>query len=187
MNIDKWDSLNHMQILTNIMEYFKLDANSFPFEDLTSIEKICDYLRSIGIKEKISCMGIVLFLNNSQREVLLLNSEGEWVFPKGHLEKNETLVDCAIREVGEESGIRLLKEQSLGQIDEFNFYFDGEHALKIIKVFGFIIKDKQIVHYNKTENFIDGKFVEVNEALKLLKHDDARNALRKLLEVITNE
>ena len=30
----------------------------------------------------------------------------------------------------------------------------------------------------------NGKFVEVNDALKLLKHDDAKNALRKLLNKV---
>lgn len=136
------------------------------------------------IAEKISCMGIVLLYNNSQKEVLILNSEGEWVFPKGHLEKDETLLDCAVREVFEEARIKLLKEQSLGQIDEFSFYFDKEQAIKVIKVFGFIINSRQIVCYNKNEGFIDGKFVEVNDALKLLKHDDAKNALRKLLNKV---
>ena len=136
------------------------------------------------ITEKISCMGIVLLYDNSQKEVLILNSEGEWVFPKGHLEKDETLLDCAVREVFEEARIKLLKEQSLGQIDEFSFYFDKEQAIKVIKVFGFIINSRQIVCYNKNEEFIDGKFVEVNDALKLLKHDDAKNALRKLLNKV---
>ena len=141
---------------------------------------------SNNIKQVISCMGIVVYVNDSQKEVLLLNSEGEWVFPKGHLEKGESLLNCAIREVFEESGVKLSPNNSLGQIDEYSFYFDVEEAIKVIKVFGFLIKDKQSVIFNKEENFIDGKFIDVNDAINMLKHQDAKDALKNVIEKIKN-
>ena len=102
-------------------------------------------------------------------------------FDHGVTDSNSKAILLSIEFVLKE---KLLKEQSLGQIDEFSFYFDKEQAIKVIKVFGFIINSRQIVCYNKNEGFIDGKFVEVNDALKLLKHDDAKNALRKLLNKV---
>ena len=71
------------------------------------------------------------------------------------------------------------EQESIGQVDEYKFYFSGENAVKVIKVFAFIINDERKITYNKNESFIDGKWVEVDEALKMLKHDDAKNALRK--------
>lgn len=39
------------------------------------------------------------------RVLLLQHRTGEWVFPKGHIEDGETLLEAALREVEEESGV----------------------------------------------------------------------------------
>lgn len=46
--------------------------------------------------------GLVL---NAQNEVLLIKRLGKWDLPKGKLEKNELIEECALREVEEETGI----------------------------------------------------------------------------------
>lgn len=134
--------------------------------------------------EKISSMAIVIAKQENKLNVLLLNSEGEWVFPKGHVEANETELDAAIRELYEESNVKVNAQESIGQVDEYKFYFSGENAVKVIKVFAFIINDEREITYNKNEGFIDGKWVEVDEALKMLKHNDAKNALEKTIKKI---
>ena len=134
--------------------------------------------------EKISSMAIVITKKENKLKVLLLNSEGECVFPKGHVEANETELDAAIRELYEESNVKVCAQESIGQVDEYKFYFSGENAVKVIKVFAFIINDEREITYNKNEGFIDGKWVEVDEALKMLKHNDAKNALEKTIKKI---
>ncbi len=134
--------------------------------------------------EKISSMAIVITKKEKKLKVLLLNSEGEWVFPKGHVESNETELDAAIRELYEESNVKVNAQESIGQVDEYKFYFSGENAVKVIKVFAFIINDEREITYNKNEGFIDGKWVEVDYALKMLKHNDAKNALEKTIKKI---
>ena len=131
--------------------------------------------------EKISSMAIVIAKKEKKLKVLLLNSEGEWVFPKGHVESNETELDAAIRELYEESNVKVNAQESIGQVDEYKFYFSGENAVKVIKVFAFIINDEREITYYKNEGFIDGKWVEVDYALKMLKHNDAKNALEKTI------
>ena len=134
--------------------------------------------------EKISSMAIVIAKKEKKIKVLLLNSEGEWVFPKGHVEANETELDAAIRELYEESNVKVNAQESIGQVDEYKFYFSGENAVKVIKVFAFIINDEREITYNKNEGFIDGKWVEIDYALKMLKHNDAKNALEKTIKKI---
>ena len=134
--------------------------------------------------EKISSMAIVIAKQENKLNVLLLNSEGEWVFPKGHVEANETELDAAIRELYEESNVKVNAQESIGQVDEYKFYFSGENAVKVIKVFAFIINDEREITYNKNEGFIDGKWVEVDEALKMLRHNDTKNALEKTIKKI---
>ena len=134
--------------------------------------------------EKISSMAIVITKKEKKLKALLLNNDGEWVFPKGHLEANETELDAAIRELYEESNVKVSAQESIGQVDEYKFYFSGENAVKVIKVFAFIIDAEREITYNKNEGFIDGKWVEVDEALKMLKHNDAKNALEKTIKKI---
>ena len=134
--------------------------------------------------EKISSMAIVIAKKEKKLKVLLLNSEGEWVFPKGHVEANETELDAAIRELYEESNVKVNAQESIGQVDEYKFYFSGENAVKVINVFAFIINDEREITYYKNEGFIDGKWVEVDYALKMLKHNDAKNALEKTIKKI---
>lgn len=132
--------------------------------------------------EKISSMAIVVAKKENKFNVLLLNSEGEWVFPKGHVEPNETELHAAIRELYEESNVLVNEQESIGQVDEYKFYFSGENAVKVIKVFAFIINEEKEISYNKNEGFIDGKWFEIYDALSMLKHDDAKNALRKVIK-----
>ena len=134
--------------------------------------------------EKISSMAIVIAKKEKNLKALLLNNDGEWVFPKGHLEANETELDAAIRELYEESNVKVNAQESIGQVDEYKFYFSGENAVKVIKVFAFIINNEREITYNKNEGFINGKWIEVDDALKMLKHNDAKNALEKTIKKI---
>ncbi|GEM90698.1 NUDIX hydrolase [Oceanithermus desulfurans] len=52
---------------------------------------------------------------NAAGEVLLIRDRmGFWVFPKGHVEKGETLEAAAVREVREEAGVEARVEAALG-------------------------------------------------------------------------
>ncbi len=133
------------------------------------------------MKEKISSMSIVMGKDKDKYKVLILNNEGEWVFPKGHVENNETYLQAAIRELSEESGVSVTENESLGQIDEFKFYFDGEKALKVIKVFLFKMDSCPKISINKEEGFITGEWFDLDIAIKKLSHDDARESLKKAI------
>lgn len=134
--------------------------------------------------EKISSMAIVIAKTAKDKKVLMLNSEGEWVFPKGHVESGETYLETAIRELKEETNVSVIPSWCIGQVDEFRFYFDGEKAVKVIKVFAFVVDAEQKITYNQEEGFLDGSWVDVDIAIKKIKHDDARNALKRALEKI---
>ncbi len=49
------------------------------------------------------------------RQVLVLEkSNGEWSFPKGHIERGEDAAAAALREVSEEAGVQVRLLESLG-------------------------------------------------------------------------
>lgn len=57
-------------------------------------------------KEK-SC-GSVIFRKDNELQVLVIRqNQGHWCFPKGHVEKDETERETALREVREETGLTI--------------------------------------------------------------------------------
>jgi len=80
----------------------------------------------IGYSNKNFLYGIVVSRTN---HILILKNDEEWIFPKGHVELDENLIDTACREVYEESGVNISSKDCKGMIDEFDYYFDGEEAI----------------------------------------------------------
>ena len=77
----------------------------------------------------ISAGGVVI---SESKVLLLLNTKGKWVLPKGHVEENESLRSAAVREVREESGLEAKIQKKLGWI-EYSFYHQGRnHNKKVL-------------------------------------------------------
>jgi 8-oxo-dGTP pyrophosphatase MutT (NUDIX family) len=71
--------------------------------------------------------GVIL---NSKKELMLIFRKGKWDMPKGKLDKGESLEDCAVREVEEETGLSGIK---LGRklTETYHTYTEfGKHILK---------------------------------------------------------
>ncbi len=134
------------------------------------------------IAKKLSCMGIVLLkCAESDLEVLLIENDGEMVFPKGHVEREEAHTAAAIREIFEETGVRVQFADYRGKIDQFEFYFDGEKAIKVIEVHLFQLATRQDPKPNLAEGISKAYWHPSAKALVDLTHDDAREALRKAI------
>lgn len=134
------------------------------------------------MKKKISCMGIVLLNEPSQEpQVLIMENDLEWVFPKGHVMENEDYISAACREIKEETNVMVSANDCKGQIDQFSFYFEGENAEKVIYVFLFLLNQYQPIVPNYEEGFTQGVWLKANDALAQLSHDDARQSLAKAL------
>lgn len=52
-------------------------------------------------------------VKNNKNQYLLIYRNGKWDLPKGHLEKKEMIVDGAVREVSEETGVLNLISKSI--------------------------------------------------------------------------
>jgi len=61
------------------------------------------------------------------------HGEGTWCFPGGHLEFNESIEDCAKREVMEEAGISI-KNIRLGPYTNDTFKKEGKHYVTIYAI-----------------------------------------------------
>jgi 8-oxo-dGTP diphosphatase len=58
------------------------------------------------------------------------HGEGSWCFPGGHLEFNEEIEDAAVREVSEETGIKI-KNLRLGTFTNDIFRKEGKHYVTL--------------------------------------------------------
>lgn len=132
----------------------------------------------------ISCMGIVVYNNEV---ALLKNKLNNWVIPKGHMEENENYVETAIREVNEESSIVLTHDDLIGEVGEYTYYSEIEKHDKLIKVFLFKIKDKQEVIPQLEEDFIEGKWVLIDDAIDLVFHKEQKEILLKVKNIINDQ
>ena len=103
-------------LLISENEFLILVGN--PLENLEIIKKSFKLIQAGG--------GVVL---SNKEEILFIYRRKKWDLPKGKLDENETIEQCAIREVQEETG---LVELILGPllITTYHLYIENEMILK---------------------------------------------------------
>ena len=69
-------------------------------------------------------------VKNKAGEILLIFRRGKWDLPKGKLDANESLVECAIREVKEETGLTAIQAGKEIDITYHTYIEFGKHILK---------------------------------------------------------
>lgn len=73
-------------------------------------------------KRIIAAGGLVL---NDKKKLLMIFRRGKWDLPKGKLDKGESIEDCALREVKEETGLQKVRIENfiaLTRHEYFNTY-----------------------------------------------------------------
>ena len=70
------------------------------------------------MKKEKSCGAVVDRDGDAGMEVLLIKQKngGHWAFPKGHVEKKETEAETALREIKEETGLKVELDTSFREI-----------------------------------------------------------------------
>jgi 8-oxo-dGTP pyrophosphatase MutT (NUDIX family) len=81
------------------MQQEKIHAGVFYHPDLEELKKA--FFKKFTV---ITAAGGLI--RNEKNDVLLIFRRGKWDLPKGKLDKNEELADCALREVEEETGVK---------------------------------------------------------------------------------
>ena len=104
----------------------------------------------------------------------------DYSFPKGHLEENETLSECAVRETTEETGrdCKLISDKEIGVIEYTNY--EGQ-----IKTYMFLALDqgktnKKIAEKDKEELV----WVNYNEVESKLSYQNIKDFWNKVKEKV---
>lgn len=135
--------------------------------------------------KRVYSSGGVVFLGNG---ILMLQKiNGDWVLPKGKIERDETSEVTAVREVKEEAGIKSKVITPIGETAyRFKNYWSNNHIIEK-KVYWFLMKAvTSNTHPQREEGFISAKFIHRDNVLQLAKYDDERDILSKALEIIDN-
>ncbi len=115
-----------------------------------------------------NCAGGVVFFED--KVFLLKNEKGEWVLPKGVIRNGELSHEVALRRVKEEAGITA---QIISTAGNTNYEFFSVTRQKPVcnKITWYIMKSLN-GHYkvNKEENFTDGGFYDIDEALNIITY-----------------
>lgn len=119
-------------------------------------------------------------------KILLLKKYfGDWVLPKGKMEKGETTSITALREVFEESGI---KGEVIKRIGYARYVYMNQTDAKVSKRVDYYLMKKTggSLIPQKEEGFQAAEFVEFDKAINLLKHSSERNMVKNAIKIYQN-
>lgn len=130
-------------------------------------------------KTVVEQAGAVVFRRAADRPEILLvrakKSPDQWIFPKGHIERGETAEVAAVRETREEAGVKGRVVMALAPPLEF------DSGRERVRVRYYLL---QATGDTTPSEEREKQWCSVDDALKQLSHDDARELLRRALPEI---
>ncbi len=116
----------------------------------------------------IEAAGGVVF--NEENEVLFIYRLGKWDLPKGKLEENESIEQCAIREVEEECGIREIRITGKAFYTYHTYKLKGKNILKKTHWYKMMAPKNQILTPQTIEDITEVKWVGENKMKMVLEN-----------------
>lgn len=169
--------------------------NKFNFVDFVK-----HHYNNLQKEDKIyetSCMAIVCCKKNGNLQVLTIENDNNQIdFPKGHVEKDETFIQTAIRECFEETHVEINEEDFIKELSSYSYnfnagilrmenmafykYFKAINVYKTIKVFSFLVNEMQVPTPQAEERLINSKWYPINELDYILSYENSRELIREL-------
>lgn len=115
---------------------------------------------------------IYTIINNEINYLLIKDFHGNFGFPKGHLEKDETEIEAAIREIKEEVGIDIILDTNFRK--ELNYIMPNGIAKKSVYYLGFY-KDQKVI--KQLEEVDETLLLPFSKAMNTLTFDNMKEIL----------
>jgi 8-oxo-dGTP pyrophosphatase MutT (NUDIX family) len=94
--------------------------------------------RPLAVRREVSAGGLIWRRRDPRGaiEVVLVRPAGKatWVLPKGHVEPGESLLEAALREANEESGLKVEADEALGQV-AYLYSWRNREAEQPVRIF----------------------------------------------------
>ncbi len=134
-------------------------------------------------EDPILAAGIVLWRpeDDGPHFLLLRNAlHHTWGFPKGHLDGDEGLVEAALREVEEETGISLTADELAPEFADTCIY--QPHGRSWKRTVLYLARCPDGAELRLSAEHDRGRWAPEQEALELLEHEDGRRTLIRAVE-----
>lgn len=149
---------------------------------INSIKKEYNYAKSQFEKLK-NGEGIDLDLNFFVNNINPLYSFNEWGFPKGRKDKNESTIDCAIREFSEETGIDLNNIKIIPNIEPIEENLIGTNGIPYRHIYYVAETNLNEISNIKNNNEIgEIGFFNYNDSQQLIR--DYHVEKKSILEIL---
>ena len=130
-------------------------------------------------REEESAGGIVFRIDRGKpRYLLIRDSYHNWGFPKGHLEPGEQPETAAVREVGEETGLRSLVIRGLVDTIDWDFRFRGQVIHKVCHFF-LMESARDRTSPQRAEGITACRWMSFDEAQRVISYKNAKEVLRR--------
>ena len=147
-------------------------------------EVIINYLSekyNLGTFKREKSCGAVVYNPERQLFLIIKMLNGNWGFPKGHTENQETDIQTAIREVTEETGINI---KILDGFKKSIKYIPFPEVLKKVIFFIGITKEEKVtIDKDEIEDYM---WCSYEEALKMITYKPQRDIMESSLQFIKN-
>ena len=157
--------------------------------DLENNKKdIVNYImKTKGINEELQetkSSGAIVYKieNNEIKYLLIMLIRGNWGFPKGHFEGEETEKETAVREIFEETGLNVKFHDNFRESIQ---YFPAPFIFKTVIYFlAEAVTDNVKI---QTDEVAEYKWVSYDEAAKLITYRLQKKILKKANDMLSNE
>lgn len=130
------------------------------------------------MKKEKSCGAVVYRKGENGLEILLIKHKngGHWAFPKGHVEKKETESETALREIWEETGLKVKLDTAFR---EMVTYSPKPNVMKDVVYFAAKAKKEDV--RPQPEEVLEICWKAPAEALELVTYATDREILQSFL------
>lgn len=132
------------------------------------------------MKFEKSCGAIIFRKENNIIETLLIRMiGGHWSYPKGHVEKDETEVETALREIKEETNLEVIIDT---RFREITTYSPKPDVLKdVIYFIGFAKTTNVLVQETEVSEYM---WIDIKDAINYITFDEDKKIFKKALRFI---
>ena len=153
------------------VENFRADTFITSSINTTRIYKTteCENCLAVYLSDKktITAAGGMVF--NQNGALLMIYRKGMWDMPKGKLDDGETIEQCAIREVSEETGLSSISIIQKLSVTYHTYLLNGENIVKPSHWYEMNFKGNEIPKPQIEEDITEIRWVTKNEASGLLE------------------
>ena len=136
------------------------------------------------VKKEKSCGAVVFRRSGSKPEILLIRHRngGHWAFPKGHVEKNETEIQTALREIKEETGLEVKLDPDFRRTVT---YSPSPNVMKDVVYFAAMFSEGDPVA--QPEEVMDIRWETPESALRLITFANDREVLNDMIKYLADK